>query len=1113
MKIEINGKVIETRLDLSVAPKNRKASIIAQFDIRFAQRFNVFGLCTPHGKLRFSLKWKCDSKDKIIVEKGRDLLTMECKNSSGNDFIVDINGEPKVELRLFFDHGAVKDCENRGIDNFKISYTVECTPDASLSCCLNRWFGKPNEMVKKSKIIDETVTIGLEPIQVEPKLSPPVKPFEYKAGHVTAELQISNSSTLHYAPTVCVRINPNEVYLYQQPPKGQPIIINDAVKVKAEDVKSSIKYAPGDVRFELENQKSEIMNKNYEIETIYPHSGYHIILPLEIDLNQIPNPEGNSDTYYVNVGYDYWSSKDDKKDQNKNHKAEPIEIVVNKNKEKVGLGVYLLSKGTEVPRVVNDATKVGQHVVLNLKGTTSYRIAIKNTATVVQKEHPDAGVVIRNFTCSGISLKNGVIALDESNHNVGIDSVCQCAPNNETELRRLRPNESKDIDILFNTKHSTIHHFLTSDHKKVFKAEAEVKVSFDYYIDEVGEDNPNAEFKHFSGSVAFVLEQAPRREWLGVDFGTSAVVALYGNTTTDDGSVQPRDKYIQDLQKIKKTGLAKAYRTASKEYRDVTDENIFINSKIVLGANYPHGEDIVKNFDEYPKGRIQFSPGDQFDYSKLLPSLKSMMGYESVPRKEKVTVDEVYELAYRQLFNLYLNRLTSEAPVEKMVMTYPNTFSTEHVKRLKKFARECLGDDLREDYIVTVSESDAVAYQYLKRRYDPDDDFMAHTGEDVDRNVLIYDMGAGTLDITYFGKVVENGVRKVEIKGKFGLNKAGNYLDYVLASIVVNICKKHGITDVNGNSFEGYILLDNTAPDIETRYTLKNYVKDKLKPIMADIEDVNNIGEAKMPQWENKADGLKDIPLAEVFRRKEFVKFIEDVSTNVVNCCDRIFPGGLSEVDVVVFSGRMTTMKAIRNAVMKAISEKVQKIGKDKVVIDKDIAEGEGGQELQVRKTAVVDGALTYVENFIGGKGVVLLPPKPFFARYCIVAKGAFKTEVILKLTNTDCDMNKEYIKSRTIDLSEYNMIHLIQTYAADDTAILEDFKGDRNLTTVLGSLETRHLPLNPKLAIKYQADPNRNDQGTKAISWAVGDIEQEMLPHENIKSEAFRKSAWPVVF
>ena len=92
-------------------------------------------------------------------------------------------------------------------------------------------------------------------------------------------------------------------------------------------------------------------------------------------------------------------------------------------------------------------------------------------------------------------------------------------------------------------------------------------------------------------------------------------------------------------------------------------------------------------------------------------------------------------------------------------------------------------------------------------------------------------------------------------------------------------------------------------------------------------------------------------------------------------------------------------------------------------------------------------------------------------------------------------------------------MIHLIQTYAADDTAILEDFKGDRNLTTVLGSLETRHLPLNPKLAIKYQADPNRNDQGTKAISWAVGDIEQEMLPHENIKSEAFRKSAWPVVF
>lgn len=1113
MKVDCKKITNKTaKLDLSMPIEERIAIPVGEFEITLKKIFGLFGTCPYEGKMILKLHSKI-ANAKIKQIEDCEILTLKCDGKVGNKLEINVEGKREFPLEVIFNPSSIKDCDDRSISNFIINYTIEysCIPGSPLSKWIRKHFGK-NE--KQSKTVSEQATINLSALRVKPKLRPLDCSFRYESRAVTRVLRIQNSSNLHYAPTACLQILGFRLF-----DSTGTRCYENAVNLQVNEAAlnpNTQNYTPfGTSPIIIENQQPQIVENNNEIKIIYPHLGYWIDIPFTIDLTRLPSPL-ERDTYCITVEYNHWNDID----TDRTNKLERFDLVIERNEEHIDLDMSLkvsMAGVYRIKEVLSRDVVVRDTVWVNREEATDYTITINNRATIRQQDCPNAGIVIRNFVCNGIAFKDGLIAKGTNSSVIPINSLCDCRPLSLHESRLL-PNEAGiTIRIPFDFRQTFIEYFWDArNNQKRYAANAEVHVSFDYFIDTTGESDLNtAHFEHVERSVVFKLEIEPRSEWLGVDFGTSAVVALYGNGMDEQG--MPVD-CIQNLKKIKQSGLNAVYtRPTEEKMRTITDEDVFINSKIVLGDEYPNGLEVT-DFSQYKQGNILFSPGDEFTYKNLLPSLKSMMGHGEIKRPNggsvKVIVDDIYAQAYGQLFNLYLKHVSKGQPIEKLVLTYPNTFSTEHVKQLKKLAQQNL-PSLRDGYIVAVSESDAVAYRYLMCFPSYMRRMGNSAGDDLFRNVLIYDMGAGTLDITYINNEVRNEQRIVDIKGKFGLSKAGNYFDYVLAEIVVDICKKNGFTDVNGNSFKDYLLnKDNKiGVDIDTASKLKNYVKDKLKPLLADIESDAQASQTMMPQWDNLGGdkSLETVAMSEVFKHDKFKQFINEISEEVIEICDNLFPCKLNQVHAVVFSGRMTSMKAIRNAVMIAVRKKASG------VCAIDIAEMEAaGDGLQLRKTAVVKGAFDYVNYIKGGDSIVLSSPKPFYANYCvIVEKVSCHHGVVYDVINLVHNLTPGFRSENTINLTNVLFLYLVQTYAVGKEAIIKDFKGDRNLTTLLDVRKTRELRGSfPVIVhVKCQEDGNQFEQGTKEVGLQVGGAHNEVLPRENMFSTAFRKSAWPIVF
>ncbi len=1095
MKVDtINkNKELTADLDLTKEKAQRISVPIAEYKIILKEhKLWLFGHQTPKGALSLKIDSSCNPDDRIVTDGGK-LLTLECQGQKGHHIIVQINGEQFVILKVMFRPEVIEDCGNRDISEFKIHYKIDCKV-TSKSKCLSR-HGKD-----KVEPIKDDSTVRLVPISVEPELTLEQTAFTYERKSFETMLKIYNSSDLSYAPSTAIKITDAQLF----DASGTRNIPN-AVEVQWHRAKASKIYNPEGSAIIIEGISQQIVNSEHEVENIHPKSGYYIGIPLSIDFTKFFNPLQEHDDYRLNIEYQFWDSKDLRK---RNGDTNSFYIVVNKNKQRIELGVNLQElrfDGYRNVLTINEESHFNAPLIVNNANISmSYRIAIQNTATVNQTEHPDAGILIKDFRSSALRFRSGIVAQSNKNSVIDINQICSVEAYSANEIV-LKPRNFISIKLDFRGN-SRIDHFVGNNGIKLFEAEAEVDFSFKYYIDETGDRRPSEPLKSYHGTVVFKFEIEPNREWLGIDFGTSAVVALYGNSFGLEEVRTGPATYLRDLKDKKVQGLRQAYTTASDERRQVTDEELFINSKIVIGDNFPDGTKDVKSFDEYPNGTILFSPGDKFTYTKLLPSLKSMMGLESVPYKSDgetppPLVEDVYEMAYMQFFNLYLHDL----PAQKIVMTYPNTFAPKHIAKLKELASKCL-PTLRQSHIITVSESDAVAYHYLMKRH-----LFFGGARDVDRHVLIYDMGAGTLDITFFSNIVNGaGKREIDIKGKFGISMAGNYLDYVLAEIVVDICSRHGFKDPNGNSFESYIDLNSGATDVATRSKLKNYVKNQLKPRLANIQDGT-----MMPEWEGVTESsgsLKDVPLSEVYRHEKFKTFLTDISVGVVEKCNQLFEGGLSKVDAVVFSGRMTSIQTIRSAVITAVTEIT---GNNVLEVDiaQDTAQNNANPN-QERKSAVVEGALDYVESFVNSDNIVLLPSKPFFARYCVITyqKIDKKYDVIDIVDNSMRQIN--YAKSQNINLSDINALYLIQTFAVSNQDIIDDFCHDRNITTVLGSYVPTNLFKFDDVAVKVICNQtgNRYEQGVEAVELWVTNIKRKCTPHDNINSPAFRKSVWPII-
>jgi hypothetical protein len=325
---------------------------------------------------------------------------------------------------------------------------------------------------------------------------------------------------------------------------------------------------------------------------------------------------------------------------------------------------------------------------------------------------------------------------------------------------------------------------------------------------------PNHSFA-FKLEVNFRVERYAGEYALAIDFGTSAVVAAFEQ---DEQAILNRHKDVsyatQNLQRRYVDILEDWRRASETELREAMElergapnmehNNVFIPSALLMRGSKQLGEaefvmlpaslmQISKAWDRtvyYLKGLI-LGGHEYFDYHPVrgLPPLrwKDSANIERVAPQDQIAVDEIIRSTYRNLFANYIEPLLSAQDkqdyLERLVVSYPNNFTVSHKHRVRKI----LSDTFPEFRSINLlSESNAVALYCARNsaRFFRD---VPKPGEV--RHLLVYDIGAGTADLTYTRlrwQSVEGAsvLREMRVLFKAGVPVAGNRLDTCLARIV-----------------------------------------------------------------------------------------------------------------------------------------------------------------------------------------------------------------------------------------------------------------------------------------------------------------------------------------
>jgi hypothetical protein len=495
----------------------------------------------------------------------------------------------------------------------------------------------------------------------------------------------------------------------------------------------------------------------------------------------------------------------------------------------------------------------------------------------------------------------------------------------------------------------------------------------------------------------------------------------------------------------------------------------------------------------------------------------------------ELTVNKIFEAAYRQMFELFLP--DDVRRTNRLVMTIPNTYAPSHVKILRDVAMESL-PELRPDYIRFMSESDAVAFYYLSRRAELLEESEQEQG--FDRNVLVYDMGAGTLDITYFTRKEAGEKYEIEMKGKMGVSRAGNYMDYVLAKVVVDLIQPN-IEDsaLNEKLIKLLELKNYNGRDDDAASGLKHYVRDIVKPML------NKPADTTLPavQVFRRDIPTTQITVGQILNHEYFKTYLKDASVEVFRHFKELFSSEDNEINpnLVIFSGRTTSLRVLRKAVKDALS--VFSENTSCVFLDlagerfsKDIADEV--TNVSNLKTAVVDGAFSFCADFAAGKGDYILKNKNVYAQYGLIFKNGdqWRWEKLID-TNTQPVNTSNPILSedgmtiyeydsdvydassandfgtvnrgnRKRDFSSVSLVYVVQSYSSDT---LKDWKeSNHDMISVIG-----YADLNDLNGVR---DYSITIDSANQVNFHIGSNQMPLYSHDAYDSESFKMSMWPIV-
>jgi len=441
--------------------------------------------------------------------------------------------------------------------------------------------------------------------------------------------------------------------------------------------------------------------------------------------------------------------------------------------------------------------------------------------------------------------------------------------------------------------------------------------------------------------IKFKIEKSTGDYWLALDFGTSATVAAF--TNGDKLSRNKEDDLLIDLQ-----GSLRNY-VKDYEREEVNEKGTnFLSSELLLRPSNGVQKAMVES-TSYNNDIVQLSPTvDQATQNLHLkvPFLKSLIGLDTIPvfyeklndyayhlrnNEEKLTfkdhpvkVETVLSNTYKSLVRDFIvPQIGDDENLNKVIITVPNTFTPVHLEMIRNIILERF-PKFRKDYIDFMSESDAVACNYLVNWHQYNFERRENALQTKSEYVLVYDIGAGTTDITYFRITKKrDGKQEVEIIGRLGKATAGNYLDYIIAKII----------DQEFNPLDKrFNFTEPKADEKSIANGLKMFIRNYLKPKLSKQSDFRIYIEPQSGRVsEHNEPGSEEFDCSKIMEHDWMKFYFKRNAEDLISEFFQLFPNfpgqtkvlekGKVPIDTVIFTGRTIQFSGLQQEVRRSIQE------------------------------------------------------------------------------------------------------------------------------------------------------------------------------------------------
>lgn len=1053
-------------------------------------------------------------------------------------------------FQLFLNPEAIKDCEEQQVLPIK-QYKIE------LSILLK------NEKKGKITSYPETIYVKFAEIHSRPKveivLDDKFKEIRFSPvllNEKIGTLKISNPSEYKYFPNL-----DGKVSFY---------VSSDGVDAKKLASTIALNKTMVDSEFILFDEAKQSVNEfsfsNLEMNNC-------IDVPIMADFVELGNPydfpEGQQ--YKLSASVEYWHTGN----PSSKEQSVPIEdtMTVFPDMQKIDLGVYVKDWETEVlAKIENNCI----HTVSKVEFVPGDDIHFTNM--VYLRNQAELGAV-----GTGVEIKDIIQEI----------VFFPNRPNDEKSSLIYSSDKLKDKDVFIKERPNTFLQcdskrqgqcelrfgFFGKDIKEVcsprdgeerYEVDVHLKLSFKYRIIEYA--GQEGGYDVFNCTIVMPIFQKPYREWLGIDFGTSAIVGVYGtNNVLDLRKVKAElfgkevdvyeegTKFLPSNVIFQHNALAlikdvkKEAEKQAKKQADIKKSSDGAKQTVVMGSKSQLLSDGFDSLMAYKMLAICLSPTSSHEDRNaryILPCLKLLVGYDLIPNCEKYRdfryctnldeidldddkpgtalfsekndgtieysdlahVDFIFKEVYSELFYYYVQKCLEKGGMKKLnnvILTYPNTYTIRHLEILENIVKNSL-KDLNLRHIKFVSESDAVACYYQSHKYQLNP-------KSYDREtVVVYDMGAGTLDVTLFEIVKSNHKTTINIKGKIGFAKAGNYLDAVIAKLLAMEFK----------SLERVAFQENINGDSlpDARY-LKQYIKSVIKPVLGKSDSVmlkkEEAGKMGMKKDEfnlhNPNSDSIELDLNTLIRNKEeYKKFISDCTSSFFDNFFRFLGykgNNRPHIDTVIVSGRSAKLSDVQVG----LKESIKHWNGDRDDFTTiDLSQLEDGEDCS--KTAVVEGALDYARLLEVEDASTEISSRNVMAKFGVKYKDSNGRICYKELLNPykDKPVYSKHLKEKgmvvdvymtnyeDLELSAFDRkISLVQTYSSNTEKDYED--GNTEYITVIKEYEC--YSSNVRLRLEVNED---NQLFMKFVGG--GTSSGVTTTHFDLNSPSNKMSLWPML-